>query len=162
MPSFLSRLLGTWELLSFTAADIDDADDIVYPMGQACKGQIMYSHDGYMAAVLQWNYVQPYQTDWLRATAQEFANAGKKTMAYSGPFYLDEQPGNRQTLLHHAKISIPPNWVDTFQLRVAKMTEENGQLILTLGPESPIEVNGIERIFRLRWRKCPRNDTRRQ
>ncbi|EXJ78498.1 hypothetical protein A1O1_08899 [Capronia coronata CBS 617.96] len=160
MASFYSRLLGTWELLSFTAANIDNREDVTYPMGSACKGQIMYSEDGYMAAVLQWGYVEPYKTDWIRATTEEFADAGRRTMAYSGPFYLDEQSRDSQEILHHAKISIPPNWVDTVQLRQAEMTEEHGETILTLGPKFPMEHDGMKRILRLRWRKCPRNDTR--
>lgn len=159
MVSFLSRLLGTWELLSFEAVNIDNASDIFHPMGPACKGQITYNEDGYVAAVLQWAHVMPYKTDWLRATTEEFADAGKKTMAYSGPFYLEEQPGDRQKVLHHAKISIPPNWVDTVQLRLAEMSEEDGKVVLTLGPESPIEHSGAKWILRLKWRKCPRNET---
>ncbi|EHY53125.1 hypothetical protein ABEF92_003367 [Exophiala dermatitidis] len=158
-PTFLSRLLGTWELLSFVAINVDDPKDITYPMGEACKGQIMYSEDGYMAAVLQWGYVESYQTDWFHASMEEFANAGRKTMAYCGPFYLNEQPGDHQRVFHHAEISIPPNWNDTIQLRLAQMTEEGGETILTLGPECPMQQDGVSRVLRLRWHKLPRNES---
>ncbi|KAK5200131.1 hypothetical protein LTR99_004927 [Exophiala xenobiotica] len=160
MPSFLSQVLGTWDLLSYTAVNVVNTEDIFYPMGKECKGQIMYTEDGYMAAILQWNAVEPYEPDWTQGTTRELANAAKKTLAYCGPFYLDERPGNKQTLLHHAKISLPPNWINTIQLREAELTAaENGQLFLTLGPRECLVHKGVQRIVRLKWRKLPHNQT---
>ncbi|KAK4946794.1 hypothetical protein LTR10_014296 [Elasticomyces elasticus] len=159
MPSFLSRVLGAWELLTYTATNIEDDNDVLYPMGEQCKGQIVYTHDGYMTAVLQWGDVEPYERGPTRGTTRELANAGKKTMSYCGPFYLDEQPGNKQKIIHHAKIALPPNWISTLQLRLAEMTEEDGQVFLTLGPEALLEHKGVKRDVRLKWRKLPPNDT---
>lgn len=159
MSSFSSQLLGTWELLSYRATNIKDPDDVIHPMGRACKGQIMYSEDGYMAAVLQWGDVEPYDAGWTQGTTRELANAGKKTMAYCGPFHLVQQPGKNPILLHHAKISLPPNWIDTIQLRLAEKTERDGRDILTLGPEELLEHKGVKRVVRLEWRKMLDNDT---
>ena len=111
-----------------------------------------------MAAILQSSDVEPYEPDWTQGTTRELANAAKKTLSYCGPFYLDEKPGNKQTLLHHAKISLPPNWINTIQVREADLTEENGQFLLTLGPREWLVHKGVQRIVRLKWRKLPRND----
>ncbi|KAI1611081.1 Lipocalin-like domain-containing protein [Exophiala viscosa] len=159
MPSFLSRVLGAWELLTYTATNVEDGNDVIYPMGENCKGQIVYTNDGYMAALLQWGDVEPYKDGSKRGTTQELADAAKKTMSYCGPFHLDEQPGNKQKIIHHAKIALPPNYINTLQLRVAEMTEDDGQLFLTLGPEGLTEDKGVKRIVRLKWRKLPQNDT---
>lgn len=159
MPSFLSRIHGAWELLSYTATNVEDDSDIIHPMGEQCKGQIVYSANGYMAAVLQWGDIEAYEDDRARGTTRELANAGKKTISYSGPFYLDEQPGNKQKILHHAKVSLPPNWINTIQLRLAEMTEQDGQLFLTLGPEALLEHKNVKRVVRLKWRRLPKNDT---
>lgn len=50
MPSFLSQVLGTWELLSYTAVNVVNTEDIFYPMGKECKGHIMYTEDGYVSS----------------------------------------------------------------------------------------------------------------
>jgi hypothetical protein len=159
MASFFSQILGTWELLSYHAVNIEDAKDVVYPMGKGCKGQIMYNNDGYMAAVLQRGDVEPYEAGWTRGTTRELANAGKKTMSYCGPFYVVEQPGKNPILLHNATISLPPNWINTIQLRLAEKTEKDGQVFLTLGPQDLLEHKGVKRVVRLEWRKKRRNDT---
>ncbi len=112
-----------------------------------------------MAAILQSSDVEPYEPDWTQGTTRELANAAKKTLSYCGPFYLDEKPGNKQTLLHHAKISLPPNWINTIQLREAELEVDNGQYFLTLGPRECLVHKGIQRIVWLRWRKLPRNET---
>ncbi len=158
MPSFLTQLVGNWDLVSYTATNIEDDQDVVYPMGKTGKGRIMYTADGYMAALLQCDDVMPYKADWMHGTMSELADAAEKTMSYCGPFYLEERPGNRQKILHHAKISLPPNWLNTFQLRLAEMTREGGQLFLTLGPQEPMEMEGVKRTLRLRWRKAARNE----
>ena len=158
MTSFRSQIIGTWELVSYKAFNQDNPEDIVYPMGKAARGQIMYSQDGYMAAVLQDESVEPYERDWTRGTTRELANVAKQTNAYCGPFSLDEQPGNKQKVIHHAQIAVPPNWAGTSQLRLAEMIDEDGEKFLILGPEWALEVKGIKRILKLKWRKRPVND----
>lgn len=159
--SFRSRLTGTWGLLRYSAINTEDREDVTYPMGNKCKGLLFYSHDGYMAALIQWPDVEPYKVKWTQGTTSELANAAQKSMMYSGRYYLDEQPGNLQKVLHHPLVSIPPNWIETIQLRVAEMTEGGGKTFLTLGPEQPVDDIGTKRFHRLEWQKLERNDATR-
>jgi hypothetical protein len=158
MPSFRSRIIGTWDLVFYIAINPEDPDDVVYPMGQDAKGQIMYSNDGYMAALLQEGGLKPFEHDWKHGTVEELADAAKKTMAYGGPFYLDEEPGRPQTIVHHAQISMHPNLINTLQVRLADLRQEDGHDYIMLGPESPIEWEGTERVLCLKWRKRPQNN----
>ncbi|EXJ63407.1 uncharacterized protein A1O5_11456 [Cladophialophora psammophila CBS 110553] len=158
MASFRSRVVGTWGLVSYVAINLDNTDDIVYPMGKECKGQIMYSNDGYMAALLQEADLKSFDRDWKEGTTQELANAAKKTIAYCGPFYLDEEDGKPQKIVHHAQISVQPNWINTLQIRCADLFEEDGQDYIILGPECPTEWEGVKRLLRLTWRKLSQND----
>ncbi len=89
-PSLRSRIIGTWELVSYVGINIEDPEDVIYPMGKESKGQIIYSNDGYMAALLQWGDLKSFDKGWNNGTTEEWASAAKKTMAYAGPYYLDE------------------------------------------------------------------------
>ncbi|OCT45173.1 hypothetical protein CLCR_06345 [Cladophialophora carrionii] len=158
MTSFRSRIIGTWDLVYYIAINPEDPDDIVYPMGNDAKGQIMYSSDGYMAALLQEGNLKPFEHHWKHGNTEELATAAKKTMAYGGPFYLDEDPGKPQTIVHHAQISMHPNLINTLQVRRAELIQEDGREGLILGPESPSEWEGTQRLLRLKWRKRSQNN----
>jgi hypothetical protein len=127
-------------------------------MTKACKGQLLYTHDGHMAALLQWPDVEPYEHGWSRGLHMELAATARKTMMYSGPYYLDEQPGNMQRIFHHPIVSVPPNWIDTLQPRLAEIIEESGRTFLTLGPVEPVDDNGTPRLLQLRWVKMEPNN----
>ncbi|KIY04054.1 uncharacterized protein Z520_00746 [Fonsecaea multimorphosa CBS 102226] len=158
MASFRSRVVGTWGLVSYVGINLENPEDIIYPMGKECKGQIMYSNDGYMAALLQEADLKPSDHDWKEGTTEELAYAAKKTLAYCGPFYLDETRGKQQKIVHHAQMSVPANWINTLQIRCADLFEEDGQDYIILGPESPTEWQGVKRLLRLKWRKLTQND----
>ena len=123
---------------------------------------IIYTASGHMSAQLQFpsSSIPTYSGGAHKGTEAEFADAARKTMAYSGPFYLEEVPGNRQRLFHHMDLSLPPNWVGETQLRVAEMRDEGEDgLFLTLGPEANVTDRGVERVVRLRWRKVGDNSS---
>lgn len=150
-------MIGSWELVSYTSTNQSDPSDILYPMTKHCKGIIIYSGDGYMSAQLQVLDIQHYAKGWRQGSQEELAQAAKKTMAYTGPFYLEEVPGTKQTLYHHMDISVPPNWIDGTQIRLAEMVEEDGLQYLYLGPSTPTENNGVSRDIRLKWRRLKDN-----
>ncbi|KIW64682.1 hypothetical protein PV04_09600 [Phialophora macrospora] len=158
MPSFRSRIIGTWDLVYYIAINLKDSNDVVYPMGEDAKGQIIYSDDGYMAALLQEGGLKPFEHDWKHGSTEELATAAEKTMAYGGPFYLDEEPGKPQTVVHHAQISMHPNLINTLQVRQADLFQEDGRDHMLLGPESPTEWEGTQRLLVLKWRKRSQNN----
>jgi hypothetical protein len=45
------RVLGAWELVSFTALDVDTGR-VRHPLGTAPRGLILYTDDGHMSAQL--------------------------------------------------------------------------------------------------------------
>lgn len=111
-----------------------------------------------MSAQLQFPDVPPYAGGPFQGTEKEFAESGRKTMAYAGPFYLEEVPGDKQRLFHHMSLSQPPNWLGDTQLRMAEMRDEGGEgLFLILGPEKNTVDKGVERVVKLRWRKVEDN-----
>lgn len=155
---FRLKLIGAWSLVSYTATSTTDPSDIKYPMKSDARGMIFYTASGHMSAQLQFASIPPYSGGPLQGTEAEFANAARKTMAYCGPFYLEEVPGNKQRLYHHMSLALPPNWLGDTQLRVAEMRDEGAEgLFLTLGPESNIQDRGVERVVRLRWKKVADN-----
>ena len=141
-PSLRSQILGTWDLVSYIGINIENPEDVIYPMGKDSKGQIVYSNDGYMAALLQWGDIKPFEQGWNKGTTEEWAIAAKKTMAYAGPYYLDEKPGKPQTIVHHAQLSMHPNLIETLQVRCAEFITEGGRDYLMLGPACPYRVGG--------------------
>jgi hypothetical protein len=157
MSSVHARIHGAWDLVSYTGININDPSDIIYPMGQNAKGQILYTNDGYMAALLQVGNLAPWQSDWKNGSTEELANAARGTMAYGGPFYVDEEPGRPLKIVHHVQISMHPTLTNTLQIRCAELVEENGRDYIILGPESPTEWNGVQRLLRLKWQKRPEN-----
>jgi hypothetical protein len=86
--------------------------------------------------------------------------AARKTMAYSGPFYLKEVPGLKQRLFHRMDLSLPLNWVGQMQLRAVEMRDEEVDgLVLTLGPEASVIHRGLKRAVRLRRKKAGDNSS---
>ncbi|KAJ9604311.1 hypothetical protein H2200_011145 [Cladophialophora chaetospira] len=160
-PSLRSRIIGTWDLVHYIGTNIENPEDIMYPLGKDARGQIMYSNDGYMSALLQVGDLTPFEKGWNNGTTEEWAIAAQCTMAYAGPFYLDEAPGKPQTIVHHAQISIHPNLIDTLQVRCAEIIQEDGHDYIVLGPELPTDWEGSKRLLRLKWRKRPQNNATR-
>jgi hypothetical protein len=157
-PSFRSQIIGTWDLVSYVGININNPEDIIYPLGKEAKGQIMYTNDGYMSALLQQGNLKPFEHDWKHGTIEELASAAKNTMAYGGPYYVEERPGNPQQIVHHVQISMHPNLTNTLQIRCAELFEESGRDYLMLGPQTATEWDGVVRLLRLKWQKRSQND----
>lgn len=163
MISFRSQLLGTWELVSVTATNPEDASDVIYPMGKEPRGLIMYTADGYMSCQQQEPGATPYSgsRDFADGTDKELAETARRYLAYSGPFYLDETPGETPKLWHGMTVSLIPNWIGNVQPRTARIQEENGTKYLTLSPGKPSLSRGEMRLVEIKWKKLKANTTAR-
>jgi hypothetical protein len=88
-----NAVLGTWELVSYTAQD-KHGGPVAYPLGPDALGVIMYTADGYMSAQLMRRdrpaFDRP-EPDGGTPEQAEAAAAGY--LAYSGPFTVDEFTG---------------------------------------------------------------------
>jgi hypothetical protein len=139
--SIRSRLLGSWELVSYVAYSAENPKEFISPMGDDLKGIIMYTSDGYMSAHIQIPGQANFKANDLNGgTKDELAEAARRHFGYTGPFYLDES-GPEPILKHHMSISSFPNWLGNTQRRVMKLHGDE----LVLGPEAPIEIMVISR-----------------
>jgi hypothetical protein len=132
----LSRLIGTWQLVSYKAYSAKDPEDFIYPMGKDCKGMLMYSIDGYMGAQMQEpgqaNFSSP---DLNGGSEAELADSAGRYFGYTGEFYLDES-GDEPILKHKMQLSTFPNWLGNVQRRVMRFEGD----CLILSPEAPVEI----------------------
>lgn len=149
MSSFLSRLLGSWEILSYTATSIHDPSDIIHPLGKDCRGRAIFSPDGYISAHIQSRNVKPYASGRYSADKDELADAARKTLTYTGSFRLEESkrdPRRKATVSYEVEMSIPTTWVGTTEVRELEIERgKDGRLYLSLGPPGTVEMNGVER-----------------
>ncbi|KIW00567.1 uncharacterized protein PV09_07921 [Verruconis gallopava] len=154
--SLRDRLIGAWDLIEYCAYLPDDEDDKVYPMGPDAKGIIMYTPDGYMSAQL----LTPGQPkfDTAKGSEAEWARAGKNYVAYTGPFYLDEEGDDAgPLLLHHMRTSSLPYLVGDTQRRLVAIRDEPDGTYLVLSLKGTMKVAGQDRLIRVRWRRLPDN-----
>ncbi|TKA62372.1 hypothetical protein B0A55_11546 [Friedmanniomyces simplex] len=123
-------------------------------MTRNVTGFIMYTPDGYMSAQM----LIPGQQSFKRGEGEEpqWAEAGKRFFAYSGPYYInDEGKGREETLRHTFQVCNLPGWIGDIQIRTHTF-EEDGQ-VLVLGSEEPTEIKGDKRIPVLKWRRARNN-----
>jgi hypothetical protein len=133
------KLIGTWKLESYIAypTPISSIQRPTYPMTKNVTGFIMYTPDGYMSA----QFLIPGQQSFRRGTGEEaqWAEAGKRFFAYSGPYYISNEGLGREEILRHTfQVCNLPGWIGDIQIRTCRF-EENGE-VLVLGSEEPTEI----------------------
>ena len=155
--SLRARLIGAWELIEFSAHLESDPSNKIYPMGPDAKGIIMYTPDGYMSAQL----LTPGQPtfDRLKGSAQDWEQAGRHHVGYTGYFYLDEKGDSqgRPILMHNMRVANLPTLLGDTQRRMVRITEEDDGKYLNLGLEAPSMVQGEMRVTKVRWKRMPDN-----
>jgi hypothetical protein len=134
------KLIGTWKLESYTAYPTPNSNiqRPTYPMTKNVTGFIMYTPDGYMSA----QFLIPGQQAFQRGTGDQaqWAEAGKRFFAYSGPYYISDEGFGRQEVLRHTfQVCNLPGWIGDIQIRTHRF-EENGE-VLVLGSVEPTEIN---------------------
>ncbi len=169
------KLIGTWRLESYIAypTPTSTIQRPTFPMTKNVTGFIMYTPDGYMSA----QFFIPGQQAFQRGTGEEaqWAEAGKRFFAYSGPYYISNDGLGREEVLRHTfQVCNLPGWVGDIQIRTHRF-EEDGQ-VLVLGSEEPSEIKvcvfvrvslivrnanelfqGDKRVPVLKWRRARNN-----
>lgn len=133
------KLIGAWKLESYTAypTPTSTIQRPTYPMTKNVTGFIMYTPDGYMSA----QFLIPGQQTFKRGTGEEaqWAEAGKRFFAYSGPYYISNEGLGREEILRHTfQVCNLPGWIGDIQIRTCRF-EENGE-VLVLGSQEPTEI----------------------
>lgn len=152
-----NQLVGSWELIEYCAYLPRDESDKIYPQGADATGIIMYSPDGYMSAQLQTQGQKPFVR--MEGTEEEWAQAGKSYVAYTGRFFLDEggDEKGRPILKHEMRDSNIPFLRGDVQRRIVKIEQRAGARYLVLSLDEPTQRYGEDRLIRVTWRRLQDN-----
>lgn len=131
------RLAGAWHLESYVAhpASPDSKARPIHPMTKSVAGIILYTSDGYMSAQMLIPGQKPFKLG--EANSEQWAEAGRRYMGYTGPFYITEEHG-KEVLRHSMQVSNMPGSVGDIQIRDWRF-EEDGQ-VLVLGNDEPTPI----------------------
>lgn len=145
------RLVGAWRLHEYSVTVNDDI--VLYPLGPDATGLIIYTPDGYMSAQLMAAGRPQYASgEIFLGTPEEAASAAAGYLAYSGPFYVDEDHG---TLRHHMSVSLFPNWIGNTQGRSLQLEGDTLTLTTAAFPYEDVLLSP-----RLIWKRAEPNPGR--
>ena len=120
------ELLGTWRLVSWENRTL--AGEVTYPMGPDAVGYLTYTADGYVfVAIMRAERLAFIAGDPLGGSEEERATAAAGYVSYAGTY---ERQGD--TVTHHVKASLFPNWVGTNQER--RVGWDGARLLLSTAP----------------------------
>jgi hypothetical protein len=135
-------LVGTWKLISFELRLQDGTTR--HPWGNNVAGQVMYGPDGFMAGSFMKTDRSAFEaSDVMAGTPLEFEAAMKSYVGYAGPYSLQS---NR--VIHHAEVSLFPNWTDT---KIERFFEVQGSKLTLSTP--PLIFGGMQGTAALVWQK---------
>jgi hypothetical protein len=129
MAALKDNLVGSWRLVKYEELPVGGSPT-TYPLGDRPKGYIIYSTDGYMAALL--------------SSTDEKSKADP--IAYAGPYSVDE----KQQIVHQqADVSLVPGWAGETHSRKVRM--EGDRLILST--VNPAIVSGRRANAVITWQR---------
>ena len=154
--TFRNRLVGTWRLNSIKITDNSTGAE-VHPMTEHVQGALMYAPDGYMCCNLTTPDVRPYAAGWNSPTPDEAMMSAKMSNGYTGKYFLDEKPGNKQTLIHEIRLSHPPNFAGTSQKRHVEVWDEEDKQRMRITVDGDVKMDDGSGKMVLEWTKEPLN-----
>ncbi len=129
-----NALVGTWKLVSVTKTT-DKGEIIRNPFGLNPTGFLTYTAGGRMTAIITYEGRKPLSVnDYISAPAEERAEAFATMIAYAGRYMFT---GDKVT--HHVEAASLQNWVNTDQVRFAKLQGDR----LTLRTPPGILMGGV-------------------
>lgn len=137
-----NALEGTWTLLSVEFR-LEDGT-IKHPWGSEVAGQVIYGSDGYMAGSFMKKGRSAFKdADVMAGKADEFEAAMKSYVGYAGAYSIED---NR--VVHHASVSLFPNWTNT---DIERFFTIDGNTLTLSTP--PLVFGGIQGSAALVWKK---------
>ena len=122
--SIFERLQGTWLLSRYEISTT--GLHISYPFSIGPQGVLMYAPDGYMSVQLMSPGRPLFHSDGMfDGTADEYREAGKGYLAYSGKYEVDEEA---ETVTHHLFVSLFANWIGSDQKRKVSFSGDSLKL----------------------------------
>jgi hypothetical protein len=138
-------LAGTWRLLTWVS---EGDDGVVYPMGEAPEGILVYTSDGTMITTIGRPGRPPIDGgDLLAGPVEQRLDAMASFIAYSGTFRVDGGD-----VVHDVTMSLFPNWIGTTQRRHAALSPDGRSLELSA---DPFVLRGRLSTQRLTWERVP-------
>jgi hypothetical protein len=138
-----TKLIGTWHLMEWDCTL--DGRYHNHPFGRDAQGQIIYTADGQMSAILM-QAERPFfaHANLAGGSDAEKLSAVSGYVSYAGTYLLN---GNRVS--HLVQFSLLPNWIGTELVREVTWLDDGDLLLATL-PETTRSGKVI--VNRLRWR----------
>ncbi|HEX2576221.1 MAG TPA: lipocalin-like domain-containing protein [Aquihabitans sp.] len=139
------QLHGTWRLTRWDSAV--DGTFRGYPMGEDARGQIIYSTDGNMSAILMMaDRPRSEAAQFHQASPEEREIAALGYVSYGGTWTLADE-----TVVHRVEFALFPNWIGTDLVRTVDW--QGDELVLTSIPETT--SSGKVVVNRLVWERAP-------
>jgi hypothetical protein len=136
-------LVGTWRLLEWAS---DGEDGIVYPMGEAPEGVLVYTTDGTMITTIGRTGRPPLDGgDMVDGPVDQRLDAMATFIAYSGTFRAEDGD-----VVHDVTMSLFPNWIGTTQRRHVALNADGRRLVLSA---DPFVLRGRLSTQRLTWER---------
>jgi hypothetical protein len=137
-------LVGSWTLTRWDYTV--DGEPRGFPMGEHARGQILYTPEGWMSAILMQADRPPFEAaQFHQGAAEERELAALTYVSYGGTY--DVRDGR---VHHHVQFSLFPNWIGTDLVR--EVSWQGDDLVLTALPETT--RTGKTVVNRLFWRRA--------
>jgi hypothetical protein len=129
MVALKDNLVGSWRLIKYEELPVDGSP-ATFPLGDRPKGYIIYSADGFMAALL--------------SSTDETSKADP--IAHAGPYSVDEA---QQVVHQQADLTLVPGWAGKTQNRKIRLDGDR----LILSTESPATLSGCSANAVITWQR---------
>ena len=139
-----SDLHGSWELThwDYTVDGVHRG----FVMGEDAKGQILYTPEGRMSAILMQADRPPFEvTGFHQGTPEQRDEAALTYVSYGGTFDVEDD-----RVIHHVEYCLFPDWIGTDLVR--EVSWDGDKLLLTAIPETT--STGKTVVNRLLWKRA--------
>lgn len=130
--SFHDNLVGVWKVLEYSLLDKSNRNEKIHPWGPILDGQIIFSQNGYVNALVSIPGQAPFGGDvpWTSGAA-ELAESAKRSCSYSGKFFVERTPIG-PTLVYDLEIcNYPVFRGQKFRVFLDFVKKDNQQFLVT-------------------------------
>lgn len=134
-----TRLHGVWKLTAFSV--YTSAGTLISsPYGPTPVGRLVLGADGYMSCALTDPALSiPLPTPWAAGSDAAVASVARGMTTYCGAYTVYEEEGETW-FRTEVEMCLDPSWVGTGQVRRVELVGAGGREVLTLRPESELEL----------------------
>ncbi|HUF31862.1 MAG TPA: lipocalin-like domain-containing protein [Acidimicrobiales bacterium] len=143
-PGAAGELVGAWTLTRWDYTV--DGEPRGFPLGEDAEGQIIYSPEGHMSAILMQAQRPAFdQPQFHQGTPEQREVAALTYVSYGGTYEL-----RGDVVVHHVAYALFPDWIGTDLVR--EVSWQGDELVLTALPET--SRTGKVVVNRLFWARA--------